>query len=77
MKGFVSVTRMDVGEVLLGVTQIASVQPMKVRGRDTTLIRMGNGETIEAREHYDAVMAALATAVEPPAPAAVRRTKAA
>jgi hypothetical protein len=70
MRGFLRVHQQLVGPIVLGLSQISSIEPLKVPGNGKApfaQIRMGNGMCIDTAETWEEVQEALAKAGEPPA----------
>lgn len=68
MRGFLRVHQNLVGPIVLGLSQISSIEPLKIHGNGKVRhaqVRMGNGQCIDTAETWEEVQEALMAAAEP------------
>jgi hypothetical protein len=73
MRNFVRVNHFNSGPVILGVSQIASIEPTTERNNRRCIISLSNGCCVETSESIETVMEMIDAATAPPAPAKLRK----
>jgi uncharacterized protein YlzI (FlbEa/FlbD family) len=65
MRNFVRVNHFNSGPVILGVSQIASIEPTPERNNRRCIISLSNGCCVETSESIEAVLEMIDAATEP------------
>lgn len=73
MRNFVLLHQVDVGEVLIGLPQIAVVRRIRERGSEMVHICLGTGQTLAVVESWDTIMGLISIALEPAAAPRARK----